>query len=104
MGFTSIWHWIIVLLIVLLLFGAGKLPKVMGDLAKGIKNFKAGLKDEGEDENAPAQPAATATSLPNQAAAPTAVPPAATTVPPTAAPTATPGTDPGLKKDETART
>lgn len=46
MGFTSIWHWIVVLLIVLLLFGAGKLPKVMGDLAKGIKNFKSGLKDE----------------------------------------------------------
>ena len=46
MGATSIWHWIIVLLIVLLLFGAGKLPKVMGDLAKGVKSFKAGLKDD----------------------------------------------------------
>lgn len=59
MGFTSIWHWLIVLVIVLLLFGAGKLPKVMGDLAKGIKNFKAGLKDEGDDAaaaQAPAQP------------------------------------------------
>ncbi|PWC52779.1 twin-arginine translocase TatA/TatE family subunit [Azospirillum sp. TSO22-1] len=93
MGFTSIWHWIIVLLIVVLLFGAGKLPKVMGDLAKGIKNFKAGLKDDSDDE-APAQPAATVTPLPNQAAAPV-VPPA---------PAAAPGTDPGLKKDETART
>jgi len=103
MGFTSIWHWIIVLLIVLLLFGAGKLPKVMGDLAKGIKNFKAGLKDEGEDETAPAQPAATVTPLPNQAAAPTAVPPAATAAP-TATPGAAPSTDPGFKKDETART
>ncbi|WP_431859930.1 twin-arginine translocase TatA/TatE family subunit [Azospirillum sp.] len=98
MGFTSIWHWIIVLLIVLLLFGAGKLPKVMGDLAKGIKNFKAGLKDDSDDE-APAQPAATVTPLPNQAAAPV-VPPVA----PTSAPAAAPGTDPGLKKDETART
>ena len=58
MGFTSIWHWLIVLVIVLLLFGAGKLPKVMGDLAKGIKNFKAGLKDEGDDAaaQAPGQP------------------------------------------------
>ena len=38
MGFSSVWHWVIVLLIVLLLFGAGKLPKVMGDLAKvGIR-------------------------------------------------------------------
>ena len=52
MGFTSIWHWVIVLLVVLLLFGAGKLPNVMGDLAKGIKSFKAGLKDE---ENAEAR-------------------------------------------------
>ena len=46
MGFSSIWHWLIVLAIVLLVFGAGKLPKVAGDLAKGIKNFKSGLKDE----------------------------------------------------------
>ena len=35
-----------ILVIVLILFGAGKLPRVMGDLAKGIKNFKAGMKDE----------------------------------------------------------
>lgn len=46
MGSFSIWHWLIVLVIILLLFGAGKLPKVAGDLAKGIKNFKAGMKDE----------------------------------------------------------
>jgi sec-independent protein translocase protein TatA len=46
MGFTSAWHWIIVLLIVVILFGAGKIPRVMGDVAKGIKSFKAGLKDE----------------------------------------------------------
>ncbi|NYZ14256.1 twin-arginine translocase TatA/TatE family subunit [Azospirillum sp. RWY-5-1] len=65
MGLTSIWHWLIVLLIVLLLFGAGKLPKVMGDLAKGIKNFKAGLKDESDDD-----PASAATPLPNQATTP----------------------------------
>ncbi|HRJ59580.1 MAG TPA: twin-arginine translocase TatA/TatE family subunit [Azospirillaceae bacterium] len=71
MGFTSIWHWLIVLVIVLLLFGAGKLPKVMGDLAKGIKNFKAGLKDEGDDAaaQAPAQP-----SIPAQPAQPTPAP------------------------------
>ncbi len=63
MGFSSVWHWVIVLLIVLLLFGAGKLPKVMGDLAKGVKSFKAGLKDEDE-----ADPAATAKVIPNQPA------------------------------------
>ena len=46
MGLTSAWHWIIVLAIVVILFGAGKIPRVMGDVAKGIKNFKAGLKDD----------------------------------------------------------
>ncbi len=46
MGFTSAWHWIVVLLIVVILFGAGKIPRLMGDVAKGIKSFKAGLKDE----------------------------------------------------------
>ena len=40
----------LILLIVLILFGAGKLPKVMGDVAKGVKNFKSGLKDEDEEE------------------------------------------------------
>ena len=45
----SVWHMVILLVIVVLLFGAGKLPKVMGDVAKGIKQFKAGMKDEDED-------------------------------------------------------
>jgi sec-independent protein translocase protein TatA len=40
MGSFSIWHWIVVLLVVVLIFGAGKLPNVMGDVAKGIKSFK----------------------------------------------------------------
>ena len=56
MGFSSAWHWILVLVVILILFGAGKLPRVMGDLAKGIKNFKAGLKD---DETVPGSPPAT---------------------------------------------
>ena len=46
MGSFSLMHWMIVLLIVLLLFGAGKLPRVMGDFAKGIKAFKSGMKEE----------------------------------------------------------
>jgi sec-independent protein translocase protein TatA len=50
MGSFSLMHWMIVLLIVLLLFGAGKLPRVMGDFAKGIKAFKAGMKDPDDDE------------------------------------------------------
>ncbi|MEY4680658.1 MAG: twin-arginine translocase TatA/TatE family subunit [Alphaproteobacteria bacterium] len=49
MGSFSIWHWLVVLVIVLLLFGAGKIPKLMGDMAKGVTAFKKGLK-EGEDE------------------------------------------------------
>ncbi len=46
----GIWQVVLILLIVLILFGAGKLPKVMGDVAKGVKNFKSGLKDEDEAE------------------------------------------------------
>jgi len=41
----SFWHILIVLLVVLVIFGAGKLPQVMGDLGKGIKSFKSGLDD-----------------------------------------------------------
>lgn len=55
-GFGSIWHWVIVLVIVLLLFGAGKLPRLMGDMAKGVKAFKAGLKDEDEAKAEEAAP------------------------------------------------
>lgn len=50
MGSFSIWHWIIVLLIVILLFGAGKIPRLMGDVAKGVNAFKKGLKDDGDDD------------------------------------------------------
>ena len=50
MGFTSAWHWVVVLLVVIIVFGAGKIPRLMGDVAKGIKNFKAGLR---EDETTP---------------------------------------------------
>ena len=51
MGSFSIWHWLIVLAVVLLLFGRGKIPELMGDVAKGIKNFKSGM---AEDETATA--------------------------------------------------
>lgn len=46
MGSFSIWHWLIVLVVVLLLFGRGKIPELMGDMAKGIKSFKKGMADE----------------------------------------------------------
>ncbi|MBV9551877.1 MAG: twin-arginine translocase TatA/TatE family subunit [Alphaproteobacteria bacterium] len=71
----SIMHWLVVLAIVLVLFGAGKIPRVMGDMAKGIKAFKSGMKDE--DETAAAAPPAQVT--PPSAAATAA--PAATVAP-----------------------
>jgi sec-independent protein translocase protein TatA len=46
MGAGSIWHWVILLLIVVLLFGRGKISEIMGDVAKGIKSFKKGMADE----------------------------------------------------------
>jgi sec-independent protein translocase protein TatA len=46
MGSFSIWHWLILILVVLLLFGRGKISDLMGDMAKGIKSFKKGLADE----------------------------------------------------------
>ncbi|NBX67069.1 MAG: twin-arginine translocase TatA/TatE family subunit [Proteobacteria bacterium] len=49
-GFGEI---LLVVLVVLIVFGAGKLPAVMGDLAKGVKNFKKGLNEE--DETKPAE-------------------------------------------------
>ena len=51
MGGASIWHWIVVGLIVMLLFGRGKISEMMGDVAKGIKAFKKGMT---EDETATA--------------------------------------------------
>ena len=56
MGSFSIWHWLIVLVVVLLLFGRGKIPELMGDVAKGIKNFRKGM---GEDDPADAENAKT---------------------------------------------
>ncbi len=52
MGTFSIWHWLIVLAVVLLLFGGrGKISGLMGDFGKGLKSFKKGMKDD-EDETA----------------------------------------------------
>ena len=50
MGTFSIWHWLIVLLVILLLFALGqKRSNLMGDLAKGIKSFKKNMNDEDKD-------------------------------------------------------
>lgn len=64
-------HWLVVLAIVLVLFGAGKLPRVMGDFAKGIKAFKAGMAEEDTAAATP-PPAAQVTAPPPTAAASTA--------------------------------
>ena len=52
MGGLSIWHWALVILVVMLLFGRGKISDLMGDVAKGIKSFKKGMAD---DESATAE-------------------------------------------------
>ncbi len=52
MGSFSIWHWLIVLAVVLILFGGGgKLSRLMGDFGKGLKSFKKQMKDGGESDD-----------------------------------------------------
>src|SRR3546814_1326440 len=53
MGGLSLWHWLVVGVIILLLFGKGRFSDMMGDVAKGIKSFKKGMT---EDEEKPAEP------------------------------------------------
>lgn len=85
MGLTSIWHWLIVLVIVLVLFGAGKLPKVMGDLAKGIKNFKAGLKEDEVAESESGKVLKAESPAQSQPVSPQPVQPQSAPVPPASA-------------------
>ena len=49
----SIWQIVLVLVIILILFGAGKIPRVMGDVAKGIKSFKKGMSSDPIEDNEP---------------------------------------------------
>ena len=57
MGSMSIWHWVIVLAVGLLLFGGrGKISELMGDFAKGIKSFKKGLSEDEKSEAEAAKP------------------------------------------------
>jgi sec-independent protein translocase protein TatA len=73
MGEFSIWHWMVVLLVVLLLFGGGKVSGLMGDLAKGIKAFKKNMADEPEAaDSAAARPPASLSGPAGEAAPPTA--------------------------------
>jgi sec-independent protein translocase protein TatA len=56
MGSFSIWHWIIVIVVVLLLFGRNKISDLMGDVAQGIKAFKKGMADDDKTGEAKAEP------------------------------------------------
>ena len=53
MGSLSIWHWILVVVVVLLLFGRGKISELMGDMAQGIKAFKKGMSDDDKPAEKP---------------------------------------------------
>ena len=55
MGTFSIWHWIVVLIIVVLVFGTKKLRNLGGDLGSAIKGFKEGMKDANSENNTPPQ-------------------------------------------------
>ena len=50
MGGFSLWHWLIVGLVILLLFGKGRFSDMMGDVAKGLKSFKKGMTEDEEAE------------------------------------------------------
>jgi sec-independent protein translocase protein TatA len=49
MGGLSIWHWLVVGVIILLLFGKGRFSDMMGDVAKGLKSFKKGMTEDEEE-------------------------------------------------------
>jgi sec-independent protein translocase protein TatA len=69
MGSFSIWHWLIVLLIVVLVFGTKKLKNIGTDLGGAVKGFKDGMKD-GSQPDTPVPPASQVTASQGPAAAP----------------------------------
>jgi len=72
MGSFSAIHWIVVVLVIVLLFGGGRISGLMGDVAKGIKSFKKGLADDEDDAAASARPVQRLDQRPVQPAEPTA--------------------------------
>ena len=50
MGGFSLWHWLVVGVVILLLFGKGRFSDMMGDVAKGIKSFKKGMSEDEESQ------------------------------------------------------
>jgi len=59
MGSMSMWHWIIVIAVVLLLFGRGKISELMGDVAQGIKAFKKGMSEDEKTADTKSEPVKT---------------------------------------------
>ncbi|MGE4429343.1 MAG: twin-arginine translocase TatA/TatE family subunit [Sphingobium sp.] len=53
MGSFSLMHWVLVVLVIVLLFGGGRISSLMGDVAKGIKSFKKGMADDDDLSDAP---------------------------------------------------
>ena len=78
MGSFSLVHWLIVILVVILLFGRGRISDLMGDMAKGINSFKKGLADDGTPPAYPPPPgyAPPPAYAPPHIAPPVAAPPA----------------------------
>lgn len=74
MGTFSIWHWLIVLAVVLILFGGGgKLSRLMADFGKGLKSFRKQVRDDGDEDGDPktisADPAPASSTMNNDKAA-----------------------------------
>jgi sec-independent protein translocase protein TatA len=49
MGSFSAIHWIVIAIVILILFGGGKLSQTMGDFGKGVREFRKGMKEEDDD-------------------------------------------------------
>jgi sec-independent protein translocase protein TatA len=82
MGSMSIWHWIVVIGVVLLLFGRGKISELMGDVAQGIKSFKKGMSEDepAKTETSPVDPKTDPKTIDHQA--PSGAPVSGTTTAP----------------------
>lgn len=70
MGSFSLIHWVVLILVVILLFGRGRISDLMGDLAKGINSFKKGLADDDTGTPAPKPPPAQITDAKSNTATP----------------------------------
>ena len=79
MGGFSLWHWIVVIILILLLFGRGRISDMMGDIGKGLKSFKQGIADDDKPAEQPRQIPQQQQPIditPNRPAESTQVPPA----------------------------